>query len=311
MSKISGSVKALPLRRTAAACAVCVLFTLAPAPALASGGLHASSGPTVSAPRAEDVNGLQLRSSASPASPIPAEKVPHAAAAKPRDRDYYEQRGEIVWEVPSAGKVIALTFDDGPDPVQTVQILDELKKYGAKATFFVVGKRAERFPELIKREAAEGHEIGNHTYSHPFLTNNRSTESIRSEIAATQKVIKSINGKAPVLFRPPGGYYHERLVHVSLAEGCLPILWSWHQDTEDWKAPGVNRVVNKVLNNAREGDIVLFHDHVLGSMNTVDAIRKILPELSKRGYHFVTVSELLKLRGSTSGVSKPSDSKTK
>ncbi|MBV6717023.1 polysaccharide deacetylase family protein [Paenibacillus chitinolyticus] len=310
MIKISGSVKALPLRRTAAACAICVFFTLAPAPALASGGSHVSSGLTVSAPRAEAVNGLPHRSTASPAS-IPAEKDPHATAAKPRDRDYYEQRGEIVWEVPSAGKVIALTFDDGPDPVQTVQILDELKKYGAKATFFVVGKRAERFPELIKREAAEGHEIGNHTYSHPFLTNNRSTESIRSEIAATQKVIKSINGTAPVLFRPPGGYYHERLVHVSLAEGCLPILWSWHQDTEDWKAPGVNRVVNKVLNNAREGDIVLFHDHVLGSMNTVDAIRKILPELSKRGYHFVTVSELLKLRGSTSGVSKPSGSKTK
>ncbi|MEC0248341.1 polysaccharide deacetylase family protein [Paenibacillus chitinolyticus] len=310
MIKISGSLKALPLRRTAAACAICVFFTLAPAPALASGGLHGSSGLTISAPRAEAVNGLQLRSTASPAS-IPAEKDTNAAAAKPRDRDYYEQRGEIVWEVPSAGKVIALTFDDGPDPVQTVQILDELKKYGAKATFFVVGKRAERFPALIKREAAEGHEIGNHTYSHPFLTNNRSTESIRSEIAATQKVIKSINGTAPVLFRPPGGYYHERLVHVSLSEGCLPILWSWHQDTEDWKAPGVNRIVNKVLNNAREGDIVLFHDHVQGSSNTVDAIRKILPELSKRGYHFVTVSELLKLRGSTSGVSKPSGSKTK
>lgn len=310
MSISSGPVTALPLRRTAAACAFFAFFSLAPAPAFATGKLSASSGLSAAAGWG-DADVQRLVPTLSPVSfSLPPEEGSHAAAAKPRERDYYEQRGEIVWEVPSAGKVIALTFDDGPDPDQTAQILDELKKYGAKATFFVIGKRAEKFPELIKRETAEGHEIGNHTYSHPFLTNNRSTESIRSEIAAAQKVIKSISGTAPVLFRPPGGYYHERLVHVSLAEGCLPILWSWHQDTEDWKAPGVNRIVNKVLNNAREGDIVLFHDHVQGSSNTVDALRKILPELSKRGYHFVTVSELLKLRGSTSGVSKPSDSKT-
>ncbi|MFS0840226.1 polysaccharide deacetylase family protein [Paenibacillus sp. 1P03SA] len=308
MSISSGPAKALPLRRTAAACAIFAFFSLAPAPALASGRLPASSGLSPAASGTADANEQRLSSTAS-ADSIPAGESSHAAA-KPRDRDYYEQRGEIVWEVPSAGKVIALTFDDGPNPDQTAQILDELKKYGAKATFFVVGKRAEKFPELLKREAAEGHEIGNHTYSHPFLTSSRSTESIRAEIAAGQKVIKSITGSAPVLFRPPGGYYHERLVHVSLAEGCLPILWSWHQDTEDWKAPGVSRIVNKVLNNARKGDIVLFHDHVQGSSNTVDALRKILPVLSKRGYHFVTVSELLKLRGSTSGVSKPSDSKT-
>ncbi|MVP01989.1 polysaccharide deacetylase family protein [Paenibacillus sp. N10] len=308
------SSRSAAIRYTACTITVCVLAaTPAPVQPAAAAGAQpvVQAGHTAAEPALppspevrETVNGYP---EAAVEEPAEAERVSSAQA--PRKREYYEQRGEIVWEVPSAGQVIALTFDDGPDPVQTAQILNELKKYGAKATFFAVGKRAERFPELIKREIAEGHEVGNHTYSHPFLTSNRTTDEIRDEITAAQKVLKSITGKSPTLFRPPGGYYHERLVHASLSEGCLPVMWSWHQDTEDWKSPPVSKIVNKVLSNAREGDIVLFHDYVKGSSNTVAAIKQILPELQKRGYRFVTVSELITLRGSTSGVSKPANPK--
>ncbi|WP_068777860.1 polysaccharide deacetylase family protein [Paenibacillus sp. FJAT-26967] len=311
------SSRSAAIRYTACTISMCVLAAI-PAPVQPAAAARARSalqtGYTAAEPAVPSASGARQSVNGYPEAVdkglADSEKVSSAQAqAPPRKREYYEQRGEIVWEVPSAGQVIALTFDDGPDPVQTAQILNELKKYGAKATFFAVGKRAERFPELIKREIAEGHEVGNHTYSHPFLTSNRTTDDIRGEITATQKVLKSITGKSPTLFRPPGGYYHERLVHASLSEGCLPVLWSWHQDTEDWKSPPVSKIVNKVLNNAREGDIVLFHDYVKGSANTVAAIKQILPELQKRGYRFVTVSELITLRGSTSGVSKHANPK--
>lgn len=210
-----------------------------------------------------------------------------------KGRDYYEARKEIVWEVPTEEKVIALTFDDGPDPVHTPRILDLLREYEARATFFVVGKRVEQYPELVVREMAEGHEIANHTYSHRFFTRNDSASEMAGEIRKAEEIIRKVTGHTPRLFRPPGGYYSEQLVRVSNASRYLVVLWSWHQDTKDWSKPGVRKIVGKVLNNARNGDIVLFHDFVRGKSQTTTALEQILPELKRRGYRFVTVSELL------------------
>ncbi len=210
-----------------------------------------------------------------------------------KDRFFYEQRGEIVWEVPTDDKIIALTFDDGPFPKTTDMILDLLKKYNAKATFFVLGNKVERYPETIKREIAEGHEVANHTFNHVYFQRSISQATIREEIVRTEKALEALTGKKPQLFRPPGGYYNEHSIAIAKTLGYTTIMWSWHQDTNDWKSPGVNKIVNKVLNNARNGDIVLLHDYIPGSMQTVKALDTILDELTKRGYAFVTVTELM------------------
>jgi len=211
-------------------------------------------------------------------------------AAPKKDRFYYENRGEVVWEISTTEKVIALTFDDGPHPEHTPQILDLLKQYNAKATFFVVGNKVERFPELLQREVNEGHELANHTYSHAFLSKRT---NMKKEINKTEALIESVTHTRSHLFRPPGGIYNEGLVNLVKQEGYKMVMWSWHLDTRDWDSPGVQRIVNRVLKNANNGNIVLFHDYIEGRTQTIEALKQILPELEKRGYKFVTVSELL------------------
>ncbi|MFF2482774.1 polysaccharide deacetylase family protein [Paenibacillus sp. NPDC058071] len=215
-------------------------------------------------------------------------------APEKRDRYFYEKRGEIVWEVPtSSDKKIALTFDDGPYPETTEPILDLLKEYDAKATFFVLGNRVRKYPELIRREVEEGHEVANHTFSHTYFKGNTNPGTIEDEIVRTEQLLIELTGKKPSLFRPPGGFYNEQTVNIAKNLGYKTILWSWHQDTNDWRKPGVNSIVRKVLNNARNGDIVLLHDYTPSSTQTVAALKTILPELQKQGFQIVTVSELM------------------
>jgi len=224
-----------------------------------------------------------------------------APGAEKRDRSFYEKTGDIVWEVPMEARKIALTFDDGPYPETTGDILDLLKEYDGKATFFVVGHRAEEAPELVRRELAEGHEIGNHTYTHLFLKKSVNPQTVFDEISRTEETLTRLTGAKPTLFRPPGGYYNDPLIELTKKLGYRTVLWSWHQDTKDWRSPGVAAIANKVLTNARAGDIVLLHDCVQGSTQTVQALRIILPELSRRGFRFVTVSELLRDRARLEG----------
>jgi polysaccharide deacetylase family sporulation protein PdaB len=211
-----------------------------------------------------------------------------------KDRLYYEKKGEMIWEVNTNQRMLALTFDDGPDKVQTNQILDLLRKYNAKCTFFVIGKRVAKYPEIAKRIVAEGHEIANHTYNHIYFKSPTSAYEIRQEIERTESEIFQKTGRKSLLFRPPGGLYDDTIVQVSNQMGLIPVMWSWHQDTKDWSKPGVRNILNKVLQNARNGDIVLFHDHVEGKTQTIAALELILPELQARGYRLVTVSELIK-----------------
>jgi polysaccharide deacetylase family sporulation protein PdaB len=223
-----------------------------------------------------------------------------AFGAPNKGRPYYEERGEVVWEVPTDEKIMALTFDDGPDPADTPQILDLLKQYDVKATFFLIGNKAELYPELVQREVAEGHELANHTYRHTYFNRGVSERRVRDELGKAQDAIYRITGQKTHLFRPPGGYYNETLVQTARKEGFTVVMWSWHMDTLDWDTPGVNKITSKVLKNARKGDIVLFHDYVEGKTETIEALKKILPELKQRGYRFVTVSELLSYKKLTS-----------
>lgn len=183
---------------------------------------------------------------------------------------------------------IALTFDDGPDPHATAEILDILKEYGIKATFFVIGEEAERYPELIAREAAEGHEIGSHTYTHLYMKG-KGAAQIREEWEKTQKVIESNTDSRVCLLRPPGGIYSREIMR--LAEKMNYTLVLWTIDTRDWSGCSSEKITAEVLENAECGDIILMHD--AGGKHTPEALRQLIPVMLERGFRFVTVSELL------------------
>ena len=199
---------------------------------------------------------------------------------------------QVVVANRDAKKRIAFTFDDGPDENNTPQILDILKQYNAKGTFFVVGKNAERNPAILQREFKEGHEIGNHTYSHPSLRK-ISVTNLMNEIEKTNNIVYNATGKRPKLFRPPGGFLTDSIIDSLTANDYTSVLWSWRQDTKDWNNPSVKSIVNLVMKNLQDGDIILFHDYHKGGSPTPDALKILLPKLKEMGYSFVTVSDLI------------------
>ena len=206
----------------------------------------------------------------------------------------YEKQGLVFSDNPDAGKVIALTFDDGPHATQTDEILAVLDRYQVKATFFPIGENIELHPEVTKRVCEAGHEIGNHTYTHANVSK-LSDEALRKEIEDTAKLLKEQCGVTPVLFRPPGGDISDSAVKLVNEMGYRYVLWSWRVDTRDWAAVSVDSVVNTVLNNVKDGNIVLFHDYVVGKSPTAKALEILIPALQEQGYQFVTVSQLADL----------------
>ena len=183
---------------------------------------------------------------------------------------------------------VALTYDDGPHPTVTHDILDVLEKYDARATFFVVGSRVPEYPDCVKRASELGCEIGNHTYNHKILTSATDSQ-IASEIAKTNSVVKNITGKLPTVARAPGGSYNNRVK----GQVDLPLI-QWSVDTLDWKNRNANSVISSVKSNARDGSVILMHD-LYGS--TAEATKTIVPWLVKEGYQIVTVTELMQLKG--------------
>jgi peptidoglycan-N-acetylglucosamine deacetylase len=186
------------------------------------------------------------------------------------------------------GRYIAMTFDDGPHPVLTPRLLDMLKARGIKATFFLIGQNAAEYPDVVRRIAAEGHEIGNHTWDHPQLTKLNPT-ALRQEIDKTSTTIAEIVGKAPLVMRPPYGATSAYINHwINREFGMKVILWS--VDPLDWKYRNSARVEGQILTGARPGAIILSHDiHA----TTVAAMPGVFDSLLAKGYKFVTVSELI------------------
>jgi peptidoglycan/xylan/chitin deacetylase (PgdA/CDA1 family) len=191
------------------------------------------------------------------------------------------------------GPYIAITFDDGPHPTNTPRLLNILAQRNIKATFFVVGQLAKEYPQIIRRILAEGHEIANHTLTHPTLTR-ISDDRIRRELGETHKALVDIAGYHTRLFRPPGGATNARLKEWFHNEyGYSTILWT--VDPQDWKRPGVSVVTSRLVNGARPGAILLCHDlHA----PTVDAMPGTLDQLLAKGFKFVTVSQLLNMESS-------------
>ena len=179
---------------------------------------------------------------------------------------------------------VALTFDDGPHPVYTPQLLDGLKERGVHATFFVVGENIPGNEEILKRMDAEGHLIGNHTYSHVKLSE-LDTARACAEVEKTNALICEVTGKEPEFIRPPFGEW-KKTMECSLE--MIPVLWD--VDPLDWTTKNMALVVERVLKDTKPGDIILLHDYYQSS---VDAALEIVDALMERGYKFVTVDELI------------------
>jgi len=194
---------------------------------------------------------------------------------------------------------VALTFDDGPDPEWTPKILDILKQYHVKATFFLVGAQAEQYPELVKRIVDEGHEIGNHTYTHSNLAE-IPTRQIQVELNATQRLIESITGRSTVLFRPPYNAdsqptHLDELIPLKEVNDQGYLIVMENIDPEDWARPGADMIVDRVKQLRREGSLILLHDAGGDRSQTVEALPQIIDWLETRGDQIVSLSQLLEI----------------
>ncbi len=202
------------------------------------------------------------------------------------------REAKVYYHASTGERVIALTFDDGPHPHYTDRILDVLESEGVKATFFVIGENVAAYPEVTRRVFLAGHEIGNHTYTHP-LGGKVCLSEMEKEIQKTDLLLEKLGCPAVRLFRPPQGKYPAGLASCLQESGKMTVLWNI--DTRDWDKRTEEQIINEVETKVRGGDIVLFHDFVGGESATVPAIKKLIPALKERGYRFVTVSELLAL----------------
>lgn len=218
-------------------------------------------------------------------SPVPA--APAANAAPPAV--VVPAAPETTWsQVRVNEPVIAITFDDGPHPTLTPQLLDMLKQRGIHATFFVIGQMAKEHPEILQRAVREGHEIGNHSFSHPNL-GKMSEEGVRRELNGTKDIITNAIARPVTLMRPPYGSLasaQKKLVNGDL--GYKIILWD--VDPLDWKDRNSDSVARRILEGTHKGSIILAHDiHA----TTVAAMPRVLDGLLAKGFRFATVTELL------------------
>lgn len=211
-------------------------------------------------------------------------------------------QGNIVRHVKISNgeKVVALTFDDGPAPNITPQVLEILKQNNIKATFFLIGRNLKRFPKIAQQIVADGHTLGNHTWHHwrklmmPFTASH--------ELEDTAQLMYEVTGVQTSLFRPPNGFLHNGLVDYALQQKDTVVLWSL--DSEDWRGSrtSVERLVKRVVEGVKPGGIILMHDGGGDRTRTVKALPQIIEQLTKDGYKFVSVPELLQMQNSNNKV---------
>ncbi len=184
---------------------------------------------------------------------------------------------------------IALTFDDGPHPEYTAKLLDILSKYGIQVTFFCIGQHVNDLADLVKREADEGHLVANHTFTHPHLPQ-LDDAAVSKELGDTNAAIQTAIGDAPAYFRPPYGETDDRVNALAEALGLTPIIWS--VDSNDWQGPGADAIYNTLM-TAQNGSIILCHDAVATSDQTLAAVDRAIPDLLAKGFSFVTIADML------------------
>ncbi len=206
-------------------------------------------------------------------------------------------RKGTVYREPTTRKIVALTFDDGPSPLWTPRILDALKKAGVKATFFMLGDHVQKYPDVARRVAEEGHEIGNHTYDHHVLIYYKMDE-LEKELKDAEKIIKDTTGKTTQYFRPPKAWLTPQEKEKIKAMGYKIILWSLN--SKDWVTFDDKYIIGYILRRIQPGDIILFHDSggVFSTeggsrKETVLTIPRLVEKLREKGYECVTITELL------------------
>ena len=185
-------------------------------------------------------------------------------------------------------KYVALTFDDGPSPRCTPQLLDGLKERGVRATFFVVGCQVVKDPDIVERMAAEGHQVGNHSYDHKELDKLSAWEAAE-DMRKNEALLRELLGEGDYWVRPPYGLLSEEERQAL----TVPVI-GWSVDTEDWKSKDAGKILDIIYRDIEDGDIILLHDRYL---NSVSAALQAVDHLQQQGYRFVTVAELLALRG--------------
>lgn len=190
--------------------------------------------------------------------------------------------------VEDGSKYVALTFDDGPSPRCTPQLLDGLKARNVHATFFVVGCQVVKDPDIVERMAAEGHQVGNHSYDHKEL-DKLSLREAAEDMQKNDALLHRLLGAGDYWVRPPYGLLSEEERQAL----TVPVI-GWSVDTEDWKSKNAEKILDILYRQISDGDIILLHDRYL---NSVSAALQAIDHLQQQGYHFVTVSELLSLRG--------------
>lgn len=201
--------------------------------------------------------------------------------------------GVVRWKGDTNGKVVALTFDDGPDPRETPRVLEILRQANVKATFFLIGTHVAANPELAESELNAGHVVGNHTLTHPYL-DRENGKQVALEIDGGERAIENALRVRTHLLRPPRGDWNPTIYRAARAKGDSVILWTVALEHHDAKTPSA--MVARALRLMRSGAIVLMHDGA-GRESTVEALPLLIDGLKARGYRFVTIPELLRVRG--------------
>lgn len=192
-----------------------------------------------------------------------------------------------IYSVETEGKKVAVTIDAAWGDEYTQSILDTLDKHDVKATFFLVKFWVENYPNQLEEIYKKGHEIGNHSASHPYMSK-LSKDQIVEELLETEKVIMDITNKKPTAFRPPYGDYNDQLLQTAMEQGYYTIQWDI--DSLDWKELGVDPVVDRVMKNVKDGSIILFHNN---AKYITEYLPIILERLKNEGYEMVTINELI------------------
>jgi peptidoglycan/xylan/chitin deacetylase (PgdA/CDA1 family)/GT2 family glycosyltransferase len=185
---------------------------------------------------------------------------------------------------------IALTFDDGPDPRYTPQVLSILRQYNVHATFFMLGERVEAYPSLVQQAYAEGNTIGNHSWNHPNLTT-LTADDVHTQLRNTSTAIRAATGVEPIFFRPPYGAYNYQIASQASSLGLTTVTWS--VDTSDWQQPGSSAIVDTVLTHSQNGSVILMHDGGGERSQTIEALPTVIRKLQEKGFRLVTLQQLV------------------
>lgn len=217
--------------------------------------------------------------------------LPPTSANAQENSSYYNmpENCPIFWRGPNNKHVVALTFDDGPSPINTPQILNILAKHNAKATFFLIGERAKSNPELVQMIIAAGHEVGSHSMTHPDIYQ-VSQQQLRSEVIESVAYFEDLTKQKIRFFRPPYDYLSIPYLVACSDLGVAVMLWSI--ETDDWQGPPTAIIVDRVISNIQPGSIIILHDGGNARPHTVEALDKILYQLEKMQLQPVTLSSL-------------------